>query len=101
VRNKKIKICSSCAYAKVMYWDNEQPPRTHHCRTCNRCILKMDHHCPWICNSNLNWIANCVGFGNYKFFLLLLIYSSLCLLFISFTYWEEIVLVVANNTVLA
>lgn len=29
----------------------------------------MDHHCPWI--------KNCVGYANYKFFILLVVYSSM------------------------
>jgi len=24
-----------------------RPPMANHCPTCNRCFLKLDHHCPW------------------------------------------------------
>ncbi|KAJ7493473.1 DHHC palmitoyltransferase-domain-containing protein [Mycena latifolia] len=45
--------CSRCAIVK--------PYRAHHCRVCGTCILKFDHHCPWI--------GQCVGARNHKFFL--------------------------------
>ncbi|XP_016075439.1 PREDICTED: probable palmitoyltransferase ZDHHC16 isoform X4 [Miniopterus natalensis] len=32
-----VSICKKCIYPK--------PARTHHCSVCNRCVLKMDHHC--------------------------------------------------------
>ncbi|KAH7947984.1 palmitoyltransferase ZDHHC20-B [Rhipicephalus sanguineus] len=57
------RYCESCHLVK--------PDRCHHCSTCRRCILKMDHHCPWF--------NNCVSFSTYKFFLLTLFYTvALC-----------------------
>lgn len=58
-QNGERRFCNKCTKYK--------PDRCHHCRVCNSCVLRMDHHCPWI--------ANCVGFRNHKYFLLLVFYS--------------------------
>mmetsp|Transcript_9984 Transcript_9984/g.14128 ORF Transcript_9984/g.14128 Transcript_9984/m.14128 type:complete len:381 (+) Transcript_9984:119-1261(+) len=50
-----------------------KPRRAHHCSICQRCIIKMDHHCPWV--------NNCVGIGNHKYFLLFIFYTFLSCLY--------------------
>lgn len=59
--DRRVRFCRKCNHFK--------PPRCHHCSVCERCILKMDHHCVWV--------VNCVGALNYKYFLLFLFYAFL------------------------
>ncbi|XP_071899043.1 palmitoyltransferase ZDHHC15 isoform X8 [Anas platyrhynchos] len=71
-RQKGIRFCDRCQLIK--------PDRCHHCSVCAICVLKMDHHCPWV--------NNCIGFSNYKFFLLFLAYSLLYCLYIAATVFK-------------
>lgn len=64
-----MRFCEKCQLIK--------PDRAHHCSVCGTCVLKMDHHCPWV--------NNCVGFHNYKFFMLFLAYALLYCMFITAT----------------
>jgi len=53
----EVKKCHRC--------DGPKPSRCHHCKVCRRCVLKMDHHCPFV--------NNCVGLRNHRFFIMFLL----------------------------
>jgi len=81
-RSGDRRHCKWCAKYK--------PDRCHHCRVCRVCVLKMDHHCPWI--------YNCVGFRNHKFFFLFIFYVTIDCHIITWTMLDSVRNSVDSNT---
>lgn len=66
-KHQKGHWCHRCEAPK------QPEARTHHCAVCDRCVLKMDHHCPWI--------HNCVGLYNYIYFFFFLVFAAFSAVF--------------------
>ena len=66
---ERAQLCAShllVAADSARYCLPCRPARSKHCRSCDRCVARFDHHCPWI--------NTCVGAANIGHFI-----SFLCL----------------------
>lgn len=59
---------AEAAWSKCTVCKLDRPQRCRHCTKCGTCVLKMDHHCPWL--------RRCIGHANYKYFVVFLFYSA-------------------------
>ena len=75
-----IHLCPKCMVIRT--------PRSRHCSTCNYCVERYDHHCPWV--------NNCIGQKNHGYFMVFLTSLFLAVLSIftftiigGITWWPE------------
>jgi len=55
------KECSTCKIPR--------PARAKHCRICDKCFARFDHHC--------GWMNNCIGEKNTRYFVAFLVWHFL------------------------
>lgn len=69
VSSKLVQSGAFCEFCdRCQLW---RPARSHHCRTCKRCVMLFDHHC--------GWTDNCVGVRNLGWFISYLILCLACI----------------------
>ncbi|EJD42927.1 ankyrin [Auricularia subglabra TFB-10046 SS5] len=69
-------FCISCMGRKAL--------RSKHCRVCDKCVARFDHHCPWV------W--NCVGVNNHRQFIIFvttLVFGIIAYDYLAYAYFSE------------
>jgi len=77
----KEKECPECKLPK--------PARSKHCRICNRCVARFDHHCIWL--------NNCVGINNTRWFIIFLLHHAMLCLYGAFIAFFALMGVIAER----
>lgn len=78
---ERARFCGICEKIK--------PLRTHHCSSCKKCVIKMDHHCPWF--------GECIGFSNYKAFILSLFWAVILCIWLFGTLLQQLIWELVND----
>ena len=78
---REYKICDTCYLIR--------PLRSTHCGVCDNCVVKFDHHCPWI--------GTCVGFSNYPYFFIYLCLLNILQIFTAISCIVVIILKLIDN----
>ncbi|KAK3147164.1 hypothetical protein QOZ80_3BG0278900 [Eleusine coracana subsp. coracana] len=81
VTNENVsQYVSSYPYDNIIYVEKEcstckitRPARVKHCRICDRCVARFDHHC--------GWMNNCIGEKNTRYFVAFLVWHFLLCLY--------------------
>ncbi|CAF0742558.1 unnamed protein product [Rotaria sordida] len=89
---KELSTQEELSYTKCLKCDVMRPPRAHHCKVCQKCVVRYDHHCPWI--------NNCVGYRNHVHFILFCFFMALISAYATIVGQKQFQLVMFHDQIL-